>query len=261
VYKAQDKSTGQIFAVKVARMRDGEDKKHFETLQRELEICRGLRHRHIVSCLGHEYQTNTQSLFIFLEYVAGGSLRHMLSEFGPLEGRLLQKATRGVLKGLNYLHTNMPPVVHRDLKGSNVLVDLNYCVKLADFGCSKCDVHTQTFTTHGSILWMAPEVMQGGGYGRMADIWSFGCVLIEMMTAGDPWGTGAFTNPMQAAYAIAASDRTPPLPEGQSEGVRELLTSCLRRAPDARPTTAQLLKAEFIQDVSKPGSRQSTRET
>jgi mitogen-activated protein kinase kinase kinase len=259
VYKAQNKATGQIFAVKEARIRDGEEK-HYETVQRELEICKGLRHRHIVSCLGHEYNSKNHSLNIFLEYVAGGSLRNMLNEFGGLEGKLLKKATRGILKGLNYLHNHEPPVVHRDLKGSNVLVDLNYCVKLADFGCSKCDVNTQTFTTHGSILWMAPEVLQGGGYGRMADIWSFGCVLIEMMTAADPWSKAKFDNPMQACFAIAASERLPPFPETMCDSARDLLSSCLRRLPGDRPGAVQLLRHELVYDASsRTGSRASTR--
>lgn len=260
VRKAQNKATGQIFAVKEARIRDGEEK-HFENLQRELEICKGLRHRHIVSCLGHEYHSENQTMFIYLEYVAGGSLRHMLNEFGPLTGKLLQKATRGVLKGLTYLHTHDPPVVHRDLKGANVLVDLNYCVKLADFGCSKCDVNTQTFTTYGSILWMAPEVLQGAGSGRMADIWSFGCLFIEMLTAADPWGKAAFDNPMQAIFAIAASERIPPFPETLTDVSRDFLSACLRRLPAERPTAVQLLKHQLIQDGCRSASRPTSRET
>jgi len=249
VYKAQDTTTGQIFAVKVAKIRDGEDRKHFETLQRELEICKDLRHRHIVSYLGHEYQSKNHSLFIYLEYVAGGSLRTMLKEFGPLQGELLCKATRGILKGLSYLHTHSPPVVHRDLKGSNVLIDLNFCAKLADFGCSKCDMNTQTFTTYGSILWMAPEVLQGSGYGRLADIWSFACVVVEMFTAGEPWGAKAFDNPMQAMYTIAASEKTPRIPENISDAGRDLLAICFRRNPCERPSATELLKHELVQDA------------
>jgi mitogen-activated protein kinase kinase kinase len=61
--------------------------------------------------------------------------------------------------------------VHRDIKGANVLVDLNFCVRLADFGCSKRDDMTASYTTVGSIPWMAPEVIQReGGHGRKADI-------------------------------------------------------------------------------------------
>jgi len=255
VYKAQDKVTGYIFAVKIGKDKDGDDGKHFDALQKELEICKSLRHKHIVSYLGHDYQTKDKCLHIFLEYVAGGSLRHTLSEFGPLEASLLSRASRGILKGLSYLHTHEPPISHRDLKGSNVLVDLNFTAKLADFGCSKCDVSSKTFSTQGSVLWMAPEVLQGCGYGRAADVWSFGCTVIEMATAGDPWGPGAFENQLQAIYAVGASERTPPVPEDAPAPVRELLDNCLRRTPDERPTAVQLLDFELVRRDARPNSR------
>jgi serine/threonine protein kinase len=246
VFKAQDKVTGYIFAVKIGKDKDGDDGDHLDALQKELEICKNLRHKHIVSYLGHDYQAKDQCLHIFLEYVAGGSLRHTLSEFGPLEASLLSRASRGILKGLAYLHTHDPPISHRDLKGSNVLVDLNFTAKLADFGCSRCDVSSKTFSTQGSVLWMAPEVLQGCGYGRAADIWSFGCVVIEMATASDPWGPGAFENQLQAIYAVGASERIPPFPEAAAAPVHELLQLCLRRASEERPTAVQLLDHELV---------------
>jgi len=208
-------------------------------LQQELDICKNLRHRHIVACLGHEFVGGR--LYIYLEYIPGGSLRHMVNQFGPLESDLLVKATRGMVKGLSYLHKRNPPVVHRDLKGANVLIDLNFCVKLADFGCSKCDDMSNSFAKVGSIHWVAPEVLQDAGHGRKADIWSLGCVIIEIATASDPWGTGTFDNIMQAMYVIAASDRTPPIPDVLSESARSLVRECLQRQPEDRSSASQLL--------------------
>lgn len=247
VYMAQCKSTGHIFAVKVSRVRDTEEKAS-EQIQQELDICKNLRHRHIVACLGNEFVNGR--LYIYLEYVPGGSLRHMVNEFGPLEAPLLVKATRAMLKGLNYLHKRNPPVVHRDLKGANVLIDLQFCVKLADFGCSKCDDMSRSFSKVGSIHWVAPEVLQDAGHGRKADIWSLGCVIIEIATAADPWGPKAFDNMVQAMYVIAASERTPPIPDVLSDGVRSLLRSCIQRAPEERPSAVQLLQHECLQRES-----------
>jgi len=261
VYRAQEKSQGTIFAVKVGRIdeRDEHDRKYCENLQRELEICGDLRHRHIVSCLGHAYIN--QRLFIYLEYVSGGSLRHHLREFGPLEGPLLQKAARGVLKGLRYLHEHEPPVVHRDLKCANILVDQQFCVKVADFGCSKRDSFTQSFSQVGSALWSAPEVFhQEGGHGRKADIWSFGCVMAEMATAVEPWGRGAFDNIMHAIQVVGFSKRTPPVPEELSDAGRDMCRRCLTRAPDSRPSASQLLEHEFVRALpSRASSRQPVR--
>merc|ERR1719188_1507119 len=116
-----------------------------------------------------------------------------------------------MLKGLDYLHTRRPPVVHRDIKCANILVDLNFSVKLADFGCSRQQDVTTSFTTIGSIPWMAPEVIQQhDGYGRKADIWSLGCTVIEMFTAEKPWGNAFFDNIMYAMSHIGLSEALPP---------------------------------------------------
>jgi len=244
VHLARDMQDGFIFAVKKARG-EADDGGYCEKLRRELEICEDLRHPNIVSCLGHEVVKG--HLCIYLEYVPGGSLRSHLEEFGALEEPLLRKASRGILKGLDYLHTHNPPVVHRDLKGANVLVDLSFCCKLADFGCSKRSTQTQSFTSCGSAQWCAPEVFKDElGFGRKADIWSFGCVVLEMATAADPWGKGVFDNMMQVVHVICMSQRTPPIPEAVPPVGKELAGRCLKRSPEDRPHCPELLGLEVL---------------
>lgn len=252
VFKAQNSLDGSLFVVKESISNDEE---YQDRLRRELEICKDLEHPHIVQCLGHEYCN--RHLYVHLEYVAGGSLRYMLSEFGPIEQGLMPSAMRGLIEGLEYLHCRSPPVVHRDIKSANVLVGQDFCLKLADFGCSKCDDVTSSFTTVGSVLWMAPEVMRGhrGGYGRKADIWSLGCVFIEMATAEKPWGNKKFDNVWQAMKHIEGSDETPPLPQTLSDALRNLISRCVRRSPSQRAGSSELLAHELIQGVA---SRVST---
>lgn len=252
VHLARRKEDGQIFAVKIARIRGVEDKKYAEQFQRELEICRDLNHRNIVRCLGSD--SIDRKLYIYMEYLPGGTLRRHIGEFGALEGNLLRKAARGALKGLHYLHTHNPPIVHRDLKGANVLLTLDFCVKLADFGCSKRGVDTLSFREVGSLHWMAPEIMQKAGHGRMADIWSFGCLLIEMATASDPWGRNAFGSILDAANIIGSSERTPPVPDSLPQASRDLISRCLIRAPEKRASTEELLEHEAVAS-SRTGSR------
>ncbi|CAK9044319.1 unnamed protein product [Durusdinium trenchii] len=212
VFKALERSTGRIFAVKQSPWGGEADEKFRERLEEELRICKDLRHPNIVACLG--FECSRDSFYIYLEYVPGGSMSTLLKEFGPLEGRLLKQCSEGVLEGLNYLHTRDPPVVHRDIKGANILVDLSFNVKLSDFGCSKKEDLTKSFTTIGSIPWMAPEViLQRDGYGRKADVWSFGCAVLEMATAEKPWGKDAFENVMYALKHISMTDAIPPIPE------------------------------------------------
>lgn len=247
VFKALDQRTGEIFAVKEVRIdqKDEHDVKFMKALENEITICQDLKHPHIVSYLGHDYIDSR--LYIYLEYMAGGSMAQVLSQFGPLDESLVAIYTRELIEGLAYLHTREPPVLHRDIKGANILVGLDCKVKLSDFGCSKRTSDTLSKSMRGSIPWMAPEVIQQSGYGRMADIWSFGCVLVEMGTAKHPWGH--FDNPIAAMRRIGMSEDTPPLPEGISEPCREFIISCLRRDKTQRPTARELLQFQFVRDV------------
>mmetsp|Transcript_36105 Transcript_36105/g.116776 ORF Transcript_36105/g.116776 Transcript_36105/m.116776 type:complete len:526 (-) Transcript_36105:820-2397(-) len=248
VVRAQDSQTGGIFAVKqaVASETGNAGEKALEKLKVELDICRGLKHPNIVSYLGQQIVDG--ALFIFMEYMAGGSISSILKEYGPLSTKLLQQATRGAVAGLDYLHGCSPPVVHRDIKGANLLVDVDFCVKLADFGCSKQHSATTSFTTVGSIPWMAPEViLHQDGHGRKADIWSLGCTVLEMATAETPWGPDAFDNVMFALMHIAMSDALPPVPDTLPAPCRALLEDCLCRDPTNRPSADALLRHGFLQ--------------
>merc|ERR1712048_524676 len=158
------------------------------------------------------------SLYIYLEYMPGGSVAQVLSQFGAFDESLIATYSRELLGVLVYLHTRQPVVLHRDIKGANILVGIDCRVKLSDFGCSKRTADTMSQSLKGSIPWMAPEVIQQTGYGRRSDVWSFGCVIIEMATAKHPWGS--FDNPMAAMVRIAMSDLTPPVPGTVSEACR-----------------------------------------
>ncbi|CAE7279750.1 MAPKKK3 [Symbiodinium natans] len=174
------------------------------------------------------------------------------------EGQLLRNTVMGMLQGLAYLHTRSPVVVHRDIKSANVLLDLDFNVKLADFGCSKrCQEDlTTTFRATGSLLWMAPEVVLGTtGFGRKADIWSFGCTVLEAMTAEPPWGRGAIDGAPAAMRKIGYSEETPPIPEGTSAALLCLLQSSLQRSADLRPTATELLSCEYFMPTVKDRRR------
>jgi serine/threonine protein kinase len=214
-------------------------------LTSELDICRSLQHPNIVSHLGHEVIAG--SISIFMELVEGGSIAGVLRDFGALRRQPLRKAAQGALDGLDYLHTRSPPVVHRDVKGANLLVDLDFNVKITDFGCSKQAIATQSFTAVGSIPWMAPEViLQQDGHGRKADIWSFGCTVLEMMTAETPWGSGTFDNMMCALRRIGMTDSLPTIPAEVPQLCREFVELCVRRDADSRPTAKEALEHRFF---------------
>eukprot|EP00746_Dinoflagellata_sp_MGD_P003789 gnl/MRDRNA2_/MRDRNA2_107347_c0_seq1.p1 gnl/MRDRNA2_/MRDRNA2_107347_c0~~gnl/MRDRNA2_/MRDRNA2_107347_c0_seq1.p1 ORF type:complete len:516 (-),score=79.70 gnl/MRDRNA2_/MRDRNA2_107347_c0_seq1:102-1649(-) len=243
VYRAMNMENGKVFAVKEAFM---ENEKERTNILQELEICRGLSHPHIVTFLGHEYVD--KQLYIFMEFIAGGSMTKMLNEFGALSQSLLRRSSVGLLEGLEYLHSCDPPVMHRDIKGGNILVDMDFHVKLADFGCSKQAAMTTSFSTMGSVPWMAPEVIRGEGYGRKADIWSLGCAIIEMATAERPWGNRAFDNILYAMRHIGFTESIPPIPDTISTSAHDLICCCVRRNGDKRWSALELLQHEFLQE-------------
>ena len=161
---------------------------HVAALESEVDVLKQLRHRNIVRYLGTEKCHDT--LNIFLEYAAGGSVASLLSRFGAFEETLIRVFTRQILEGLEFLHQRK--TAHRDIKGGNILVDHEGVVKLADFGASKRIEHLVTLNSgfkslKGTPYWMAPEVIKQTGHGRQADIWSVGCTVIEMATGKPPW--------------------------------------------------------------------------
>jgi len=243
VWKVFNRKTGQLMAAKEVMLDHKNDSEKFRAaLQNEIDLCTNLQHPNIVTYLGNDFVNG--KLYIYLEYMPGGSIAQVLAQFGPLDEPVVARYMGNMLQGLNFLHTLDPPVLHRDIKGANILVGLDRMVKLADFGCSKRSNGTMVQTLRGSVPWMAPEVMREAEYGRKADIWSIGCVVIEMITAAAPWGR--FDNFLAAMVRIAMSDETPPVPANVSNLCHSVIDICTRRTPEERPSASQLLRHDFV---------------
>jgi len=244
VFKAAELETGRIIAVKEVPINamDKRDAQFKDSLENEVNIMKSLQHPHIVAYLGHDYLD--ECLYLYLEHLPGGSITQALNEFGPFAESLMASYSKQVLDGLEYLHSCDPAVIHRDIKGSNILIGDGDTVKLADFGCSKRTDDTLTHTMRGSIPWMAPEVLAHSRYGRGADLWSFGCVVIEMGTANIPWGR--FEHHLAALVKIGLSQETPPLPEQVSETCKDFIGQCVRRDPEQRLSATDLLRHAWL---------------
>ena len=156
-----------------------------------------------------------------------------------------------ILDGLEYLHMNN--IVHRDIKAANILVDVDGTIKISDFGVSgdldKFKENTVSksqllMSLKGTVPWMAPEVICQRGYGRKADVWSLGCLLLEMATGGTPWGD--LKSFFHAVSVISSPDLIPDLPEGASEEFKDFLLLCFKKNYDERPDVATLKKHTFV---------------
>ncbi|CAG8492937.1 10194_t:CDS:10 [Racocetra fulgida] len=139
VYLGLNSATGELMAVKQVELPTGNSaneerkKSMVDALQREIALLKELQHENIVQYLG--CQRDDETLNIFLEYVPGGSVTTILNNYGALEEPLVRSFVRQILQGLEYLHGK--DIIHRDIKGANVLVDNKGRIKISDFGISK----------------------------------------------------------------------------------------------------------------------------
>lgn len=218
VYLGMNATTGEFLAVKEVEVNpkaaQGDKKKMLElvaALDREIDTMQHLDHVNIVQYLGCERKE--MSISIFLEYISGGSIGSCLRKHGRFEEPVVASLTRQTLSGLAYLHRE--GILHRDLKADNILLDLDGTCKISDFGISKKTDNIygndKSNSMQGSVFWMAPEVVRAEfeGYSAKVDIWSMGCVVLEMFGGRRPW---AKDEAVGAMYKIANGE-SPPLPD------------------------------------------------
>ncbi|KAJ1640643.1 kinase-like domain-containing protein [Pavlovales sp. CCMP2436] len=251
VYLGFNLASGEMLAVKQISIGPNTGKNGAETLanlESEISVLQGLRHPNIVQYLGVERDEAEGTLSIFLEYVAGGSIHSIITKFGAFSEALSRRYMRHIVCGVAYLHSHK--IIHRDIKGANVLVDQAGVCKLADFGASKriaevtLGASADLRSLKGTPFWMAPEVIKQTGHGPEADIWSLGCTMIEMATGRPPWSH--FGSQISALFHIASAKTPPPLPDGLTELGRDFLSRMLRRAARERPKAAQLLQHGWL---------------
>lgn len=246
VYMAMNASAGQLIAVKQVRLTTSEDQEQAMAIQTEITLMENLRHPNIVALLGTQRVGN--KLNILMEYVPGKSLDQLLEKFGAFGESVIRNYTKQLLEALAYCHTNH--VVHRDIKGKNILVDQQGHLKLADFGSAKKFANVMSkdapsLSYNYTPLWTAPEVLTGD-YNSKVDIWSLGCVVIEMSSGKPPWSEHNFENPFRALYHIGNSNSIPKIPATLAPLATDFVKACLQRDPDLRPSADELLRHPFI---------------
>lgn len=260
VYLGMDPFTGELMAVKQvkipneASMNNELQKAMIEALEREMTLLKELNHENIVRYLGSS--TDDQFLNIFLEYVPGGSVQSMLNLYGPFEEPLIRNFIRQVLIGLNYLHSE--GIIHRDIKGANILIDIKGTVKISDFGISKKVGSSNVDDTEeennqqkrggrraslqGSVYWMAPEVVKQTAYTKKADIWSVGCLIVEMFTGNHPFPN---FSQMQAIFKIG-THILPQIPEWCTLEAKDFLQKTFEVEYENRPDAIDMLNEPFL---------------
>eukprot|EP00466_Bigelowiella_natans_P005650 jgi/Bigna1/40852/e_gw1.46.45.1 len=254
VHLGLELGTGHLMAVKSVPL-TAVEKGTVRSFLVELNLLKKLIHPNVVRYL--DAKTDNKFLYIFLEYVSGGSITSLLRQFGPLTEDLAGVFTRQILSGLDYLHAK--GIAHRDIKGANILTTHEGLVKIADFGVSqnllaKTPAQAQYKLTkknfsktglHGTPPFMAPEVVRQDKATTQADVWSLGCTVIEMVTGKPPWAS--FHRSVPTLLLKISETKGPPPEVDKLHGIaREFVISTCTVDPDARPTIRHLIYHPFV---------------
>lgn len=185
--------------------------------------------------------------------MSGGNVASLLKKYGPFPEEIICFYSKQILSALSYIHSRK--VVHKDIKGANILVGNSGNVKLADFGSAQqleksISISLKSEKSNnsivGSVPWMAPEVVRQTKYGRKSDVWSFGCTVLEMVTGNPPWANYKFDNPIAAIMKIGLSDETPEIPKEVSKELRDFIKVCLVRDQKKRASVEELRRHSFL---------------
>ncbi|XP_042388162.1 serine/threonine-protein kinase STY46-like isoform X2 [Zingiber officinale] len=216
----------------------------------EVFIMRKVRHKNVLRFFGA--CTRPPTLCIVTEFMSRGSVYDYLHKHkGLFKLPTLLRVAIDVSKGMNYLHQNN--IIHRDLKAANLLMDENEIVKVADFGVARVKAESGVMTAEtGTYRWMAPEVIEHKPYDHKADVFSFGIVLWELLTAKLPY---EYLTPLQAAVGVVQKGLRPTIPKDAHPKLAELLEKCWKQNPIDRPDFSEIL--EMLELIAKEVGEES----
>ncbi|KAL2525063.1 PAS domain-containing protein tyrosine kinase family protein [Abeliophyllum distichum] len=208
--------------------------------KKEIDIMRKLRHPNVLLFMGAV--CSQEKLAMVTEFLPRGSLFKTLHKNNQsLDMKRRLRMALDVARGMNYLHHRNPPIVHRDLKSSNLLVDKSWTVKVGDFGLSR--LKNATFLTaksgRGTPQWMAPEVLRNESSTEKSDVFSFGVVLWELMTESIPWSN---LNSLQVVGVVGFMDRRLDLPENLDPRVSSIIRDCWQSNQEHRPSFEDIIQ-------------------
>ncbi|XP_056593998.1 TRAF2 and NCK interacting kinase b isoform X5 [Triplophysa dalaica] len=259
VYKGRHVRTGQLAAIKVMDVTGDEE----EEIKAEINMLKKYsHHRNIATYYGAFVKKNPpgmdDQLWLVMEFCGAGSVTDLIknTKGNSLKEEWTAYICREILRGLTHLHQHK--VIHRDIKGQNVLLTENAEVKLVDFGVSAQLDRTvgRRNTFIGTPYWMAPEVIAcdenpDATYDFKSDLWSLGITAIEMAEGAPPL---CDMHPMRALFLIPRNPAPRLKSKKWSKKFQAFIESCLLKNHNQRPSTEQLIKHPFIKDL--PNERQ-----
>nr|CCA23126.1 protein kinase putative [Albugo laibachii Nc14] len=234
---------------------------NLEEFAAEIRLMCNLNHPNIVTMIGISWDIRFSNLCVLTEFMDHGDLDVVIEKYGDelkWEKKKLQIAL-DIAEGMLYLHSQQPVIIHRDMKSKNVLVNKKWQAKISDFGISRKTNMNETMTSGvGTLLWTAPEIIEGKKYSEKADIYSLGIVLGELDTGARPFAhmkndRGDAMPAMQLVQQVRLGKARMQLRPDCPQSVRELIEKCTSLDPDVRPTSKEVaftLRSKITYEIS-----------
>jgi len=237
VLQVRKKDNGKIYAMKVLNKKNILENNELEHTRTEKEILQKLIHPFLVN-LNYSFQT-PDKLFFIMDYINGGELFYHLQKEHKFTPERVKFYCAEIILGLEYLHNS--GVIYRDLKPENILLTDDGHICMTDFGISKQgllaeDARTATFC--GTPEYLAPEVLEGKGYTKAVDWWSFGTLMYEMLTGLPPF----YSQDVQQMYFKIMHAKLE-IPEQLDEAAKSMIIGLLERDPNKRFADAAIIKS------------------
>ena len=253
IYKALCKTNSQVIVIKIIELE--EYPLSLETITKQTAFWSTAQHPNIVGYYGSFIVGS--NLWILSEYMAGGSLFDIL-KFGYGSGikdeSIIAYIAQQVVTALDYLHENKE--IHRDIRSGNILINSHGEVKLSDFGMATSLIQegrkrSAAISMYGDACYMAPEILTDNkGYTPKTDIWSFGLVIIELVTGKMPYDGMKF---MESMLQIISKEPPKLSKEGHSSLLVDFVDRCLKTDPSKRASAAELREHKFLKMSKGPG--------
>ncbi|CAG2105864.1 unnamed protein product [Medioppia subpectinata] len=246
VYKGLDSRDG--VAVAWCELQERLNRNERQRFREEVEMLKGLQYSNIVRFYDY-WEVNTAKrkyLVLITELMTSGTLKTYLKRFKKINSKVLKSWCRQILKGLNFLHSRTPPIIHRDLKCDNIFITgTTGSVKIGDLGLATLKNRSFAKSVIGTPEFMAPE-MYDEHYDEMVDVYAFGMCLLEMATGEYPYSE--CVGPAQIYKKVSSG--TPPLSITKVDNpeVKNIIEMCIQVKKEDRPTVKDLLKHDFFEE-------------
>lgn len=248
VYRAYDTQEGIEVAWNVVNL-SGVPKSERNRIVNEVRLLERLHHRNIISFHGSWVNRERQEVNFVTEILSSGTLKSFIAKVQVIRWKIAKRWAVQILKGLEYLHSQDPPVIHRDLKCENIFINgTSGDLRIGDLGLSTVHRNERVLSVLGTPEFMAPDMYEESSYDEKVDIYAFGMCMLEIFTKEIPYRE--CKNPAQIYKKVSSGEPPEVLSRLQSQHAREFVILCLGYRDDngryVRPSATELLQHPFL---------------